>query len=335
MGLIDRYSICTFRYQYNGIEHSDILGNDIGLTTYRVHDAALGRWWQIDPKAEYLYGLSPYNSMGNNPILHNDPEGDFFLSDKIYEFQKFISPIAYKVNVGIGSEGFHRGIESSLGLPKSLPFSYRFHSGISFYSGAYDGGACGTVRTSGREVTYFGLLNLSSTTYTSQSSDGTNTSQTTGTIALGNPFNNIKYENDYQPDLLNKLAIGFDLNDGGDRYRSAALQINSGPLSIGFNLFTGDPGLRSKDRDSQPGTGIHAGKDVYSGGNANDYRSGIAYFGFGSFRIGTNNEKNRHIIQNRFAHDFLQGGKAKHFQVLNRKNKFHWYFGSGFGSGLW
>jgi len=34
-------------------------------------------WWQVDPKAEALIGLSPYQSMGNNPILYSDPDGDF------------------------------------------------------------------------------------------------------------------------------------------------------------------------------------------------------------------------------------------------------------------
>ena len=29
------------KYQYNGIEHSGVIGSGIGLTRYRVHDAAL------------------------------------------------------------------------------------------------------------------------------------------------------------------------------------------------------------------------------------------------------------------------------------------------------
>jgi len=107
------------------------------------------------------------------------------------------------------------------------------------------------------------------------------------------------------------------------------------PRQRGFNLFTGDPGLNPDDRDRVPGIGIHEGKEVYNSGNSDKYRSGIAYVGFGPFRIGRNSEGIRHQIQNRFAHDYLQKGRAAHFQVLDRSPKTYWYFGSGYGSGLW
>ena len=67
------------KYQYNGIETFDEIASGIGLTTYRVHDAALGRWLQVDPKAEALKGDSPFCAMSDNPISHIDPEGDFAL----------------------------------------------------------------------------------------------------------------------------------------------------------------------------------------------------------------------------------------------------------------
>ena len=64
------------KYRYNGIEQTSNLGLDVYNAFYRTLDPSLGRWWQVDPEAESLYGLSPYNAMNNNPVLLNDPNGD-------------------------------------------------------------------------------------------------------------------------------------------------------------------------------------------------------------------------------------------------------------------
>lgn len=63
-----------YQYRYNGIEHSEELGLD--LAPFRSYDPAIGRWMQIDPRAEKYVGMSPYNGMGNNPISISDPNGD-------------------------------------------------------------------------------------------------------------------------------------------------------------------------------------------------------------------------------------------------------------------
>ncbi|OYZ02511.1 MAG: hypothetical protein B7Y37_01585 [Sphingobacteriia bacterium 28-36-52] len=77
--------------KYNSIE----LNEDLGLGTYdafyRTLDPQIGRWWQIDPRCEphededelSLESLTPYNSMGNEPIRHSDPKGDIFGIDNL------------------------------------------------------------------------------------------------------------------------------------------------------------------------------------------------------------------------------------------------------------
>jgi len=64
-------------YKFNGIE----LNSDFDLYSYEARYRNLnpqtGRFWQIDPQAEVLESYSPYESMGNNPVVNNDPLGDF------------------------------------------------------------------------------------------------------------------------------------------------------------------------------------------------------------------------------------------------------------------
>jgi len=65
------------KYRYNGIEQATNLGLDVYNAFYRTLDPSLARWWQVDPEAESGYGLTPYNSMQNNPMIYSDPEGDW------------------------------------------------------------------------------------------------------------------------------------------------------------------------------------------------------------------------------------------------------------------
>jgi RHS repeat-associated protein len=55
------------------------LRTDLGLNTYetlfRMYDPALGRFWQIDPLADFFSGINPYSFAFDNPILYSDPDG--------------------------------------------------------------------------------------------------------------------------------------------------------------------------------------------------------------------------------------------------------------------
>jgi uncharacterized protein RhaS with RHS repeats len=46
------------------------------MAAFRTYDPAIGRWLQVDPKAEAFSWASQYNSMLNNPISNIDPLGD-------------------------------------------------------------------------------------------------------------------------------------------------------------------------------------------------------------------------------------------------------------------
>ncbi|MEM6321918.1 MAG: RHS repeat-associated core domain-containing protein [Bacteroidota bacterium] len=91
-----------YRYQYNGIEALDEFGLNLNHAAYRLHDPELGRWLSVDPKATALMGLSPYNSMGNSPMVNADPNGDLF----------FAMP-----RISIGSGGVSFGLEVGIGVP--------------------------------------------------------------------------------------------------------------------------------------------------------------------------------------------------------------------------
>jgi len=83
-------------YKYNGIELADDFGLNVNLASFRTLDPATGRWWQVDPKAEAVMSLSPYQSMNNNPISNVDPDGD--------------SPILIGAAIGVLSNGIGNAI---------------------------------------------------------------------------------------------------------------------------------------------------------------------------------------------------------------------------------
>ena len=105
------------RYQYNSIENINLSNALLYAAHYRTLDPSIGRWLQIDPAAESFYGLTPYNSMGNNPMLFVDPDGDFI-----------IAPILIGAAIG----GIYGGIRAN-------------HYGKTFFGGFWRGALVGGV----------------------------------------------------------------------------------------------------------------------------------------------------------------------------------------------
>ncbi|MBC8053488.1 MAG: VCBS repeat-containing protein [Sphingobacteriaceae bacterium] len=323
---------------YTGHEH--LMGVGLIHMNGRLYDPKLHRFLQPDNFVQDPTNTQNFNRYAyvlNNPLKFTDPSGEFLLAfllltEKGYDIQKHISPVAVHIDLKFGSQQKGIGFDVSVGVPKALPLSYRYNYGQTYYWKNYDV-TPGWERRTGGEVSYLGLASFGSTHY---DSPGTEFDQTIGNITLGIPGYNLKYENDWQPAVFNKLSLGLiPTPDGGDRSRTAALKLQAGPFSAGFNLFTGDPGLNDADRRTQRING----RDTYvknpsTGDDPDKYRAGVGYVGFGPFRIGVNSEGIRHQIQNRITHDGLQGGRTPWFRVLSIRPKFYFNFGFG-GSSLW
>ena len=318
---------------YTGHEHLKWFG--LINMNGRMYDAGLCRFLSPDPYVQmpdYSQNFNRYSYALNNPLVYTDPSGEFLWavvaawlvsSETGYEVQKYVSPVAVHVDVHLfSSEQKGIGIDASVGVPKALPVSYRAHAGATYYWQHYDGSYEGWETRYGGEWTFGGVLSYSGTTFTSGE-----TSQTTNMITLGNPFVNIKYENDYMFGA-GKYFPGVPAADGGDRYRTAAARLKVGPFSVGVNLFTGDPGLDGLDRETKLINGReHYVENIY-GDNPDKYRAGIFYVGVGPFKFGRNSERIRNTFQNRFAHDYITHGESPYFLWLDRDPEWYFYLGS-------
>ncbi len=111
-----------YRYKYNDIERLKDLELGIDMAFYRGLDPTTGRWMQVDPKAELMYGYTPYNAMGNNPISNVDPNGDFILQAVGAVVGGTVNLVdqAIKGNVTSLGEGFaYFGVGAAAGLAVS------------------------------------------------------------------------------------------------------------------------------------------------------------------------------------------------------------------------
>ncbi|MDQ1805747.1 polymorphic toxin type 23 domain-containing protein [Chryseobacterium sp. CKR4-1] len=166
--------------------------------------------------------------------------------------------------------------------------------------------------------------------------------QQTGILGLRSGDFSMTYENYGSP--FDKGPKWSHLRDNNDRWRTAAMTINIGEFSVGFNLFTGERMKDSYDdgwdnqmmdyvKNNGPLKGLGGATYPYGFAYENGpaYRLGAAYVDWGNYRIGINSDRYvKHPIQNIMAHGklspqsallFLSTSINPYFQYKTR-NKF-------------
>ncbi len=145
--------------------------------------------------------------------------------------------------------------------------------------------------------------------------------QRTGIIKAKFEDFGFSYENDGNPFGLGEKNLGAPwLGDSNDSYRTAAISLSIGNVTLGTNLFTG---LRNKGSYNSENDGSWdgvasdgPGKPRYDNSGhyyknglvleqGPKYRFGSLYVGCQNYRIGVNSEWVRNAVQNVFAHSWI------------------------------
>ncbi|WP_268225735.1 polymorphic toxin type 23 domain-containing protein, partial [Sinomicrobium oceani] len=227
-----------------------------------------------------------------------------------------ISPaIAFGKGIGVGgnfSIGFNDG-----------NFSASAGFGISYYGSAHGSGASGWEYRKSWSVG--GKIGNNELSVYSTKFSGFNGQfdQKVGGFSYRNGDFGFRYENDGTP------FSGWS-GDGGDSFRSAAVQLSYKDYSVGFNLFTGKreyvPG-----EDSPPQVGSNQMDDYgrrYPNGFVKEvgtpYRLGALTFGYKGFRAGVDSEHIRHAIQDQAIHNLNILGVFDKRQPGFRNQSWNW-----------
>lgn len=219
---------------YTGHEH--LLGVGLVHMNGRLYDPMLHRFLMPDNYVQDPFNTQNFNRYGyvlNNPLKYTDESGELwwlvpvavalFTTDIGYEIQKYISPIAFKIDIKLGTHQLGLGFDASFGLPKLSPYAYRADIGATYFWKTYGDYKGWEIRT-GYEHSILGLYHWGKTNY--KAGEFT---QTTGFKSLGIPH------------VLGGTASNDLWGDEGDRFRTSHQRIDFFGLSIGNSIFPGSP----------------------------------------------------------------------------------------------
>lgn len=247
----------------------------------------------------------------NAVVLSGKTVGNAALTGVVSSFTPSANiPIGNNFSVGVspalayGSSGVGIGGNLSANF-RSGDFSLSYGYGATFFGKAYGTGKSGWETRESVSVGY-DTKSFSARIYSTNFSSGVNneTSQRIGGLHLRANGYNLRYENDGTP--FHFIGAG----DGGDSYRTAALQLGYKDFSLGFSLFTGK-------RDFEKDTGVVGQLEIgphgrrYPNGFVGEvgpaYRIGALYVGYKGLRYGIDSEHVRHAIQDQAIHNLKIG----------------------------
>lgn len=317
------------RYGYcynNPLKYTDVTGEWFGLDDLVVAAASFvigyvgsglstGNWGWSSVKAGLICAVTgwlAYNTAGASTGITagsgslNAAMGNFIINQAAsVAMSYFIPPIGIKV----GDWGFSIspsiafGNASGVGVSLSVTYSsgdFSFSGGIGIMSNSnYNG-----FGKNGLEIRKSILMayddgktgfSLGSNIWSGDFA------QTTGVVGLHFGDFRAMYEND------GSIGPG---GDGGDKYRTAALNLSVGEFTAGFNLFTGNRdyenegnlqgGHRGSPESDKYGRRMPNGYALETG---TKYRLGAMTIGYGNYRVGVNSEHIRHAIQDQAIHN--------------------------------
>lgn len=264
--------------------------------------------WSGFGKSILMGAIGGAISGGYNPGIFSSAAGTLF--NMAGQVISSILP-SWEINIG----DFNFSISPSIAIGKGWGFganvSATFHAGdfslsagfgIMHYGAHAGSGEAGWEYRKSAMITYddgkFGI-NLGTNDWTGLHE------QRTGMIGLRHGDFRLMYENDGAP--FNKL--GKTLVNNTDMYRTATMRIGIGEFSVQTNLFTGKSGGdagQPNNIDKESGR-LRKGEKlgIWNNPEADMYRLGALTIGYKGWRVGTNSEYVRDVVQNWFAHTII------------------------------